>query len=209
VRFVPVSPERLVGDLAEVIRSRHSGEHALRLALDGPRCAHLSELAEQLADTLRQAGRPVGQIDGAAFYRDASLRFEHGKTDVESFYSGWLDTGAIQREVLAPLGAGGAGRYLPALRDPATNRSSRVDPILLPPKGVLVVTGEMLLGVGLSFDVTVHASVSRQARRRLTEPDWGWTLPAFDRYDLEVAPVDHADVVLRYDDPRHPARFIR
>jgi len=101
------------------------------------------------------------------------------------------------------------GRYLPSLRDPVTNRSTRAEPEPLPPAGVLLVHGELLLGAGLPFDLTVHASVSRQARKRLTPADRQWTLPAFDRYDLEVDPAGTADVVIRYDDPRRPALLVR
>ena len=36
-----------------------------------------------------------------------------------------------------------------------------------------------------------------------------WTLPAFDRYDLDADPVGLADVVIRYDDPAHPALSVR
>lgn len=40
--------------------------------------------------------------------------------------------------------------------------------------------------------------------RRTTTNDV-WTLPAFARYAQEVAPSTFADVVVRLDDPRHPA----
>ena len=74
---------------------------------------------------------------------------------------------------------------------------------------MLLVRGELLLSAGLPFDLTVHAAVSRQARKRLTPAELQWTLPAFDRYDLEVDPAGTADVVIRYDDPRRPALLVR
>jgi len=209
VRFAPVSPSRLVTALTELLLARHPLTHPLRVALDGPRCANLGELATSLGEALHEAGRPVGLVDAGMFYRDASVRLEYGKTDVDSFYSGWIDVGSLQREVLNPVGPAGSGRYLLSLRDPVTNRATRTEPILLAHNGILILTGELLLGVGLPFDLTIHAAVSRQARRRLTEPQLAWTLPAFDRYDLNVQPASAADVVLRYDDPRHPAMAIR
>ena len=52
--------------------------------------------------------------------------------------------------------------------------------------------------------------MSPAARARHTPADQGWTLPAFERYDAEVAPVELADVVVKVDDLRHPAvRFNR
>jgi hypothetical protein len=167
----------------------------------------LDRLAEAIGDRLRAAGRPVALIDAQTFYRDAALRLEYGKTDVESFYSGWLDLDALNREVLRPLAE--SQPYLPSLRDPVTNRSTRAAPVTLAEQGILIVTGELLLGVGLAFDVSVHAAVSRQARRRLIDPDWSWTLPAFDRYDLDLDPSALANVVVRYDDPQHPALLVR
>jgi hypothetical protein len=211
-RFDPTSPQRLAVELAEVCTERHPGDHPLRVALDAPRCADLHSVLQRTSDQLEQSGHPVVVLDAQTFLRDASLRFEFGKTDVESFYSGWLDTGALQREVLTPLGPAGTGWYLPSLRDPVTNRSTRFERTTLGNRGVAIVVGEMLLGVGLTFDVSVHAAMSRQARRRRFEadwPSWAWTLPAFDRYDIDVDPSGLADVVIRYDDPQHPAIAIR
>jgi len=206
-RYAPVTAELLAERLAEACRRRQPAGHPLRLALDGPACADTAELTERLTELLQAAGRPVALVDPRTFYRDASLRLEYGRTDVESFYRGWLDDGALRREVLDPVGS--SGRYLPSLRDPVSNRSTRAQPAELASTGVLLVRGELLLGIGLPFDLTAHFSVSRQARRRLTDPELQWTLPAFDRYDHEVDPAAIADLVIRYDDPRHPALLDR
>ena len=58
-------------------------------------------------DGRRSSSRPTG------FYRPASLRLEHGRTDPDARYTDWLDAGALTREVLAPRGPGRAGQ-LPA-----------------------------------------------------------------------------------------------
>ncbi|MDQ1732910.1 MAG: hypothetical protein QOK10_3069 [Pseudonocardiales bacterium] len=204
-RFTPLGPDRLAAELSRLALERHGEQHPLRIALDGPEFVDLTALAEAIRGDLILAGHPAALLDTAGFYRDASLRFEYGKTDLESFYSGWLDKTGLQREVLAPLGPAGEGSYLASLRDPATNRSTRAARAVLPPDGVLLVTGALLLGIGLSFDLTVHLSVSRQARRRLAPASLAWTLPAYDRYDLDVDPSGAADVVIRYDDPQRPA----
>jgi hypothetical protein len=206
-RFTPITPELLADRLAALCAERHSGAAPLRVALDAPACADLTVPIRLLTAGLQAAGRPVAVLDATAFYRDASLRLEHGRTDVESFYQGWLDAAALRREVLDPVVE--RGQYLPSLRDPETNRSTRAKPEPLADSGVLLVHGELLLGAGLPFDLTVHASVSRQARKRLTPADRQWALPAFDRYDLEVDPAGIADVVIRYDDARRPALLVR
>jgi len=208
VKWEPVGAIGLAGRLAEQCLARHRGVHPLRVALDGPRSSRLGLVADQLGDILTTQGRPVGVVDARTFYRDASLRFEYGKTDVESFYGGWLDRQSLEREVLRPS-ASPAAHYLPKLRDPDTNRSSRARPVTLPASGVLIVVGELLLGNGLSFDLSIHFAVSRLARRRQFDDETAWTLAAFDRYDIDVDPAGSADIVIRYDDRSHPAVRMR
>ncbi len=86
-----------------------------------------------------------------------------------------------------------------------SNRATRAETIELPTAGVLLLVGELLLGRGLHLDLTVHIAVSRQARRRRVPDELAWTLPAFDRYDIEVDPAGLADLVVRWDDPQRPA----
>jgi hypothetical protein len=168
------------------------------VALDGPLCAGPAGWADRLADPLRVLGRPLVHVRAENFWRDASLRLEYGHEDVESYLS-WLDAPALRREVLS------GPTYLPSLRDPVTNRSTREPARALPDNAVLVVSGWFLLGLGLPFDRAVHLSMSPAARARHTPPELAWTLPAFDQYDAEVSPADLADVVVRLEDPRRPA----
>ena len=71
---------------------------------------------------------------------------------------------------------------------------------------MLVVDGSLLLGLGLPFDLTIHLRLSAGALERRIDPDARWSLPAYLRYEQEVDPERTADVVVRMDDPRHPAR---
>jgi hypothetical protein len=70
---------------------------------------------------------------------------------------------------------------------------------------VVLVSGPLLLGGGLSFDLAVHLELSEKALERRTPPEERWTLPAFARYADEVSPASFADLVVRADDPRRPA----
>lgn len=174
----------------------------VRVAIDGPPCTRPGELADSLAEPLRALGRAAVRLDSHHFWRDASLRLEYGRCDVES-YPAWLDAGALRREVLEPIAGG--GEYLPSLRDPLTNRSTREPPRTALPGTVLLVSGELLLGLELPFDVLVHLAMSPAARARHTRADDAWTLPAFERYDARMAPSEVADIVIRMDDSRRPA----
>ena len=203
-----MAPELLPEVVAGYLDDTPAAGPVLRVLIDGPRCAEPGALADALIDPLRRRSRPALRVRAGDFLRDASLRYEHGRQDVESYYSGWTDLAALRREVLAPLGPAGSGRYLPSLRDPATNRATRAAPEPAPERAVLLLDGELLLGAGLPADVEIHLLQSPGARaRRMAEraPDWAWTLPALERYDQEVEPDQIAHLVIRVDDPRHPA----
>ncbi|BCL17139.1 nucleoside/nucleotide kinase family protein [Micromonospora sagamiensis] len=204
MRIRPISPERLVVALTDrLVGTPVAGR--LRVAVDGPPAAEPDALAGALVDPLRAAGRPVLHVRTADFLRPASVRLEHGRTNPDAYYLGWFDEAGLRREVLDPAGPAGTGQLLPSLWDARTDRASRVGYVRLPPGGVVLVSGPLLLGGGLPFDVTVHLALSPAALRRRTEPEQAWTLPAFARYTEEVAPESFADVVVRVDDPRHPA----
>ena len=174
----------------------------VRVAVDGPPCTGPEALADELIEQLRVRGRPGAHIRSAAFWRDRSLRYEYGREDVES-YRCWLDADALRREVLDAVVS--SGTYLPSLRDPDTNRSTHASAIQAGDSTVIVVSGPLLLGRNLPFDRAVHLLASSAARGRRTPPDEAWTLPAFDEYDATVRPGQVADVVIKVDDPRHPA----
>ncbi|MFJ8578165.1 uridine kinase [Micromonospora sp. NPDC093277] len=204
MRVRPISPERLVSELADRLADT-AVPGRLRVAVDGPPAADPDALAAALVDPLRAAGRPVLHVRAADFLRPASVRLEHGRTNPDAYYEGWLDEAGLRREVLDPAGPDGSGRLLPSLWDAGADRASRAAHVELPPGGVVLVSGSLLLGGGLPFDRTVHVELSPAALDRRTDPGLRWTLPAFARYADEVVPASFADVVVRADDPRHPA----
>jgi hypothetical protein len=181
------------------------GATALRVAVDGPDAAGPQELAAAIAELLPARGRPAVVVPAAGFFRPASLRLEHGRTDPTARYTDWLDRGALAREVLDPVGPGGSGQYLPVLWDLDRDRAARTARRPMADRGVLLVPGALLQGLGLPFDVVVHLRMSPAARRRRTPAEQAWELPAFDRYDAEVDPAALADAVVLADHPDRPA----
>jgi len=200
----PVTRDALLRELAETIGAQRPDQR-LRVVVDGAPPTRPDLVADGLRDPLRLRGRPVLRVRAADFLRPASLRFEHGRTDPDALWTDWLDVGGLTREVLDPLAPGGSGRLLPALWDAETDRASRAGYVDLPPGGVVLIDGSLLLGRGLAFDVTVHLAMSAAALARHTEPDQRWTLPVYQRYADEIGPAVHADVVVLVDHPERPA----
>jgi len=200
----PIAPDRLVEELASRIVAL-PGDPWLRVGIDGPPGACPGELADALVDPLRVRGRAALRVRAEDFLRPASIRLELGRTNPDAFYERWYDLAALGREVLEPLRTNGSGRILPTLWNPVTDRSTRAAYLTVPPGGIVLLSGPLLLGAGLELDFTVHCGQSTAARDRRTPDADRWTLPAYLRYAEEVHPEYLADVVLRMDDPRHPA----
>jgi hypothetical protein len=207
VRLEAITWDRLGDALAERLLDLEPADGGPwpKVAFDGAPAARPGDLAARVAEALRVRGRASLPIATEGFLRPASLRYEFGREDVESYYSGWFDTGALWREVFGPLEPDGTGRVLPDLWDPDTDRATRSPYVQLPPGGALLLHGPFLLNHWFPFDLTVHVGLTPGALRRRTPEEERWTLPAFARYDAETAPADQADVVIRADDPRHPA----
>lgn len=177
----------------------------LRVAVDGPAPTEPAALADSLVGPLRALGRSVVRVSAEDFLRPASVRWERGRRDPDSFYEHRLDVGALAREVVDPMGPGGTGRYLPSLWDVERDRATRAGYATAAAGGVLLLDGSLLLGRWLDLDLTIHLALRPASLARRMPADEHWSLPAFARYADEVQPEEVADVVIRVDDPRHPA----
>ena len=194
----PSTPAGVVDAVVSLISIRPG---RLRVAIDGAPAADPVLLAEQVV--LELAPRCAVLVRAHHFWRQASLRLEDGRHDADAWLDHWLDESALRREVLDPCAT--TGRVLPALRDPVTDRSLRSAHVELPPDGVVIVAGSVLLCRGLPFDVAVHVQLTHAALARRTPESQGWTLPALARYERERNPAALADLVVRWDDPLRPA----
>ena len=166
----------------------------------------MSTCSTRCAHALAVQGRESVVVEAADFLRPASLRFEHGRHDAQAFTEDWIDLEGLRRELLDPLGPGGSREYLPSLWDAERDRATRAGYRTATDRTVVLLRGWLLLGRGLPAELTVHLALSAAARRRRVPPAVAdRELPAFDRYDADVRPMEAADVVVRCDDPRHLA----
>lgn len=200
MQVTPLTPDRLADRVVALVDARPG---RVRLVVDGPPPTRPQLLAGRVAQDLRTRGRAAVLVMAADFLRPASVRLEHGRTDPDEFLDGWLDDAGLRREVLDP--AATSGRVLPRLRDAAADRAFRDGYTQLPPDGVVVVAGGLLLGRGLPFDVAVHLRMGPAALARTLPADERWTLPAYARYAAERDPEGLADVLVFADHPDRPA----
>jgi hypothetical protein len=205
MRVQPISPAAAVDELAERIASHPVRGRATRVLLDGAPAAATGEWADALVEPLRLRGRPVLRASTGDFLRPASLRLEFGRHNPQSLLDGWLDAGALRRELLDPLAGDGSGRVLLRWWDAVTDRSARAGYVEAPPGAVLLLDGALLLGLGLPAELTVHLHLSESALRRRTPDSEAWTLPAYQAYAEQVHPDQTADIVLLVDHPNRPA----
>ncbi|MBD7919401.1 uridine kinase [Cellulomonas sp. Sa3CUA2] len=200
----PTTPAALAAHVVELVLA-HPGR--CRVLVDGAAALRPEALADALVEPLRAAGRAVARVHADDFLRPASLRLEHGRHDPDAYLEDRLDARALAREVLDPFVVDGT--YLPTLRDAARDRATRAERVRAPEGAVLVLDGELLLGRWFDVELSVHLTARPATLARRFAAERAWQLPAFARYEDEVAPQDVADVVVRADDPRHPALVVR
>ncbi len=203
VRFTPVSPDRLVTDLADWIE--RLPQRRPRIVVDGFDETGAAWLADALSEVLGSRGRPVVRVSTRWWWRAASLRLEYGREDLDMLLGGWLDTAALRREVLDPLADDGSGVYLDRLRDPDSDRSIRKDRHRALAGTVLIVDSPFAAAWGVQGDARVHLQVAVSAVARKLPDGRQWWVEAYRRYLDEDRPVESADVVIAYDHPSSPA----
>ncbi len=114
----------------------------------------------------------MATIVAPMFWRDASLRLEFGREDVEPF-ADWLDAAAAPRGARPPRP--GRQPAVPALAARSVDRPGHASIGPLADEGaIVIVAGEPLLGHDLPFDVTVDLAMSAAGRERRTDPDRQW-----------------------------------
>ena len=162
--FLPIGPSELATEVADWIARRSAGRQ--RIGIDGFAESGATALADAIADQLGQAGRPVVRVSTAWWWRASALRLEPGRQDVESLLTGWVDVGALHREVLTPLAPDGTGEHLTRLRDPTTDRSTRQPRQQSAESAVLLLDGPFLLAHQLPWEAHIHLRVSTAAAKR-------------------------------------------
>src|SRR6478736_4886777 len=93
MRYRPLTPALLVRELAVHVDRRP--ETRPRVGFDGFAEAGVADLADAVAEQLREFGRPVIRASTRWWWRAASLRLELGRTDSDMLLYGWVDGPAL------------------------------------------------------------------------------------------------------------------
>ncbi|WP_299033505.1 hypothetical protein [uncultured Pseudokineococcus sp.] len=181
---------------------------AVRVGVDAAVPADGELVGDAVAEALAAQGAGVLRVRARDFLRPRSVRLAAGPADPGTGYEAWTDHLGLRREVLDPLGPGGAGTWLATLWDEAADRATRAPRRTAAPGSVLVLDGPYLLRweTADALDLSVHLLVSDAAvRRRLPAVDAERQTGAWARYVEETDPAPRADLVVRAEDPRRPA----
>jgi uridine kinase len=215
----------LLDRLAGAIESATTS-HPLRVAVDGPPAAGKTTLADELAALLRARGREVIRATTESFHLPRAQRYRRGEFSPEANYHDSFDYDTLRRVLLDPLGPGGDRRYQHAVYDIDTDTAlsplvttAAADAVLLL-DGVFLLRPELVdrwdlsIFVSAPFEQIVDrarirdlellgstAEVERRFRTRY--------IPAQQLYFAAARPADHADIIVRNDEPRHPAWQVR
>jgi uridine kinase len=210
----PTGPRRAVLD--QVVEWLPDLDRPLLVAVDGADGAGKTTFADDLAQVLDAAGRPVVRATIDDFHHPREHRHALGRTG-ENVWARAFDYRALRRALLDPWCAGPGTSYRSRHHDLATDAHLDDPPAEVPAHGVLVVDGVFAQRAELSdcWDLVVWLEVPDEERVRrmagrdrvpaeLDHPDQRRYLDAQALYRAAADPLASADVVVDNTDPARP-----
>ena len=195
----------LFAELAGRVPSR--GNAPVLVAVDGVDGAGKTVFADQLAAAVAATGRPVVRASVDDFHQPRAVRYRRGRDSPEGFWLDGFDIGALTRELLDPLRAGGAVRL--RWHDLASDRHVDEPPVAVAPGTVVVLDGIFLhrdeladrWDLSIWLEVPFAVTAARMAVRDGSPADPSH--PAMRRYVegqllylAACSPRDRADLVV-------------
>jgi uridine kinase len=185
------------------------GADCVRVGIDGVDGAGKTCFADELADVLRAAGRPVVRVGIDDFHQIRAVRYRRGRRSPSGFWLDSFDYPRLWAEVLGPLGPGGSRRYRPAGHDLETDQVLH-PPLRAAPAGAVVVLDGVFLHrpelagaweLSIFLDVGFGETARRMAGRDGSEPDpehpsLARYVVAQRRYLADCRPRQQADIVI-------------
>ncbi len=218
----PPASEQRTRLLREVSRRIDAlGTGRLRVCVDGFTAAGKTSFGHELAEALRDLGRPTLRASLDDFKRPWRDAHRYDRISGEGYYRNAFDFDAARRLLLAPAGPEGDGRVALCSIDPLTQRSHHDVVVEAPENAVLIVDGVFAMRPELDafwsfriwLDVDLELSFARGTERdadregraeaeRLHRERYG---VAEQIYLDEVGPRSLADLVIDNRDFAAPA----
>jgi uridine kinase len=135
------------------------------VGIDGQAGAGKSTFADELAQRLEAAGRPVVRSTTDSFHNPRAVRYRRGRTSAEGYYRDSHDLGSIRELLMDPFLAGTAIRV--AVFDETSDRPVDVSPQLPPKAAVLVFDGLFIHRPELRryWDYSIYLMRRRESHR--------------------------------------------
>jgi uridine kinase len=151
----------ILDDLAMAIAATDLGR-PVRVAVDGRTASGKTALADELAEFIKNKGRPVIRTSIDGFHRPKVERYARGRYSAEGYYCDARDLSAIRTMLLGPLGPDGDRFYRTATFDLDNDTPFRQEPQRATADAVLIVDGTFLQRPELrdGWDITIVVAVS-------------------------------------------------
>lgn len=208
----PNTRRKIFEEVAQRIE-RFAADRIVRVAIDGVDGAGKTTFADELAETLRLAQRPVIRASVDGFHNPKAVRYRRGRDSPEGFFEDSYDYAALRKYLLDPLGPEGCRLYRTVIFDHLTDRPVPVAEQRACPSSILLFDGIFLhrpelrphwdLSIFLQVDFDV--SVARCAVRDGTsaDPDEPGNLRYVQGQRLYLTacrPTAHATLIIDYND---------
>jgi uridine kinase len=191
-----------------------------RVAIDGVSAAGKTTLADELAELVRELGRPVIRASVDDFHNVPSIRWARGRESAEGFYLDTFNYESFRSQLLDPLGPAGNRRYRTGVQDGATDLSRPIESA--PPEAMLICDCIFAFRPELDdcWDFRVFVDVDHEETlTRAIQRDSAWMgtpselearyrqryIPAEKHYLATVQPEKLADIVIDNRNPDAPA----
>lgn len=191
----------------------------VRVAIDGVDGAGKTTLADALAAVVAAQGRTTIRASVDDFHHPRARRYARGRHSPDGHYLDSYDYGSFRKLLLDPLAPGGSGRYIARHFDLDNDRPFELDWQQAKPAAALIVDGiflhrpelrsywDLSIFLKVDFAVSVPRGGQRGPATDLPDPDAPQNqryVGGQMRYLSESAPVQHADIVVDYNDLREP-----
>lgn len=137
------SRRAVLAEVADLV-VQHMRAPVTRVAVDGIDGAGKTTFADELAGVLRDRSRPVIRASVDGFHHPREVRYGRGRASSVGYYLDSFDYDSLRRVLLDPLSPGGAGSYVPAIHDVASDQTVDLEPEQAADGSVLVFDGIFL-----------------------------------------------------------------